>query len=298
MKKLLLSTAALVALSGYTSAQEVTGGLTLSFGNVQSDNGGLDMQSLGMDGRAAVKFDNGVTIGGQVGKIDTEVDGTSMSLGGEFWSVEGDYSFSNGLRIGGFAERLTASMEPIPFSLILKTNGITVGYGNETLDVEAFVGRTSVDPSISGIEAANRGVLVKYTGLPGTEVSASVIRADIEGFGGSGDITVVGAAATHALNEAAMLFGGYSKADTGLLGDMDSLGIGVAYDLTERTGFGSTVSLELARTDMGEGSADTVRIGWTIPLGKAGPALPMNSVADAVLNPRHGAFNAALTAAY
>ncbi|MCC6519054.1 MAG: hypothetical protein IT543_09420, partial [Tabrizicola sp.] len=52
-------------------------------------------------------------------------------------------------------------------------------------------------------------------------------------------------------------------------------------------------------TDFGTGTdLDAVRLGLTVPFGAKGPALPMNSVADSILNPRHGAFNAALTSAF
>jgi len=64
------------------------------------------------------------------------------------------------------------------------------------------------------------------------------------------------------------------------------------------TGFSATVSLEAARTDLAPSDIDTLRLGLTLPLGKKGPMLPMNSVADSVLNARHGALNAALTSAF
>lgn len=77
------------------------------------------------------------------------------------------------------------------------------------------------------------------------------------------------------------------------------MGIGLGYDLGAKAGFSATVSLEVAKTDFGTGSdMDAVRLGLTVPFGAKGPALPMNSVADSILNPRHGAFNAAMTSAF
>ena len=100
--------------------------------------------------------------------------------------------------------------------------------------------------------------------------------------------------------DAFIVYGGISKADFFISGaNFDTTGLGIGYDLGAKTGFSATVSLEVANTDFGTGTdLDAVRLGLTVPFGAKGPALPMNSVADSILNPRHGAFNAALTSAF
>lgn len=302
MKKLTLLALSVAVVPGFVSAETatVTGGLTLSYGEIDSGFGGDDIKAKGLDGRMKVDFGNGATAGVQVGKIDMPISGTPVSLEGEFIALEGAYRFGSGVRIGGFADRLTMGADLSPIDITLKTNGFLLGYEGQGFDVEAFVGNTSISPPILPVDIENVGVSTTYTGMTGLALGATWLRAELSAGGASENIDFSGVAASYVFNESFIVFGGISQADFFITtAELDTMGLGFGYDLGAATGFASTVSLEVARTDQGSSSdIDTVRLGLTVPLGSKGPALPMNSVADSILNPRHGAFNAALTAAF
>lgn len=162
------------------------------------------------------------------------------------------------------------------------------------------MGNTSISPPVLPVDIDNLGIAMSYTGQPGLEAGATWLRAELSSGGVSENIDFKGVAASYVFKDAFIVYGGMSKADFFLGGsDLDTMGLGLGYDLGATTGFSATVSLELARTDFGTGTdLDAVRLGLTVPFGAKGPALPMNSVADSILNPRHGAFNAALTSAF
>ena len=301
MKKTALLALALAVVPGLAAAEiTVTGGATLTYGKLDGAFGPGDMKEKGIDGRMKLDFGNGILFGVQVGKIDMPVSGTPVSLQGEFIALDAAYRFANGMRVGAYADRLTMGIDLSPVDLTLKTNGLSLGYDGQGFDVEAFVGKTSVSPPIGTIDIKNKGVAVSYTGQPGLEAGAAWLRADLSSGGVSQNIDFKGVAASYVFKDAFIVYGGISKADFFISGaNFDSTGLGIGYDLGAKTGFSATVSLEVAKTDFGFGSdMDAVRLGLTVPFGAKGPALPMNSVADSILNPRHGAFNAALTSAF
>lgn len=302
MKRKTLLALSLAVAPGLASAQSVTvsGGLTLSYGEIDGGFGASDIKARGLDGRMKVDFGNGATVGMQVGKIDMPIPGTPVSLEGEFIALNGVYRFGSGVRIGGYVDRLTMGVDLSSIDITLKTNGFSLGYEGQGFDVEAFIGNTSISPPILPVDIDNLGVAASYTGMPGLELGATWLRADLSAGGTSENIDFSGVAASYVFNQSFIVFGGISQADFFIASaELDTMGLGLGYDLGAATGFSATMSLELARTDLGTSSdIDTVRLGLTVPLGSKGPALPMNSVADSILNPRHGAFNAALTSAF
>jgi hypothetical protein len=301
MKNKALLTLALAVVPALASAEiTVTGGATLTYGKLDGAFGPNDVKEKGLDGRMKLDFGNGILFGVQVGMIDMPVSGTPISLEGEFIALDAAYRFANGMRVGAYADRLTMGIDLSPIDLTLKTSGLSVGYEGQGFDVEAFVGNTSISPPVLPVDIDNLGVAVSYTGQPGLEAGATWLRAELSNGGASENIDFKGVAASYVFKDAFIVYGGMSKADFFLAGsDLDTMGLGLGYDLGAATGFSATVSLELARTDFGTGTdLDAVRLGLTVPFGAKGPALPMNSVADSILNPRHGAFNAALTSAF
>lgn len=301
MKNTALLALALAVVPALASAEiTVTGGATLTYGKLDGAFGPNDVKEKGLDGRMKLDFGNGLLFGVQVGKIDMPVSGTPISLEGEFIALDAAYKFANGMRVGAYADRLTMGIDLSPIDLTLKTSGLSVGYEGQGFDVEAFMGNTSISPPVLPVDIDNLGIAMSYTGQPGLEAGATWLRAELSSGGVSENIDFKGVAASYVFKDAFIVYGGMSKADFFLGGsDLDTMGLGLGYDLGATTGFSATVSLELARTDFGTGTdLDAVRLGLTVPFGAKGPALPMNSVADSILNPRHGAFNAALTSAF
>jgi hypothetical protein len=280
-------------------AESITGGVTLSYTQMSEDSSDID--TTGLDGRLALEMDNGLTFGVDLGHSTMSPDGAPFDLTAEFYSVEVGYRFANGFKAGVFADRLTMGAGAFPVEITLKTDGVSVGYEGNGFETEAFVGQTSVNiPMIlpPGIDIENYGITGHYTGMEGLDVGAAFLRARLSDGAMSEDMDFVGLAATYMVGESLMVFGGASQLDFGPSDGVDSMGLGVSYDLGSKTGFASSVSFEYAQVSLDGTDADVMRLGLTIPLGKSGPVLPMNSVADAVLNARHGAFNAGMTAGF
>lgn len=153
---------------------------------------------------------------------------------------------------------------------------------------------------LPSIDIRNYGINGRYTGMTDLEFGAAFHSAHLSEGGSSLDLDFVGGAATCLINDSLMVFGGYAQLDTSeTFLDLEAPGLGVSSDLGANMGFASSVSLELGRVSNGSGSdLDVVRLGLTVPLGKSGPALPMNSAADTLLNLRRGALNAGMTAGF
>ena len=295
MKRNLLLAVAVSALPAAAMAQDITGGMTLSF--TQQDVGGPDVDTIGLDGRMDIDWGNGFTFGLDAGHSTMSMSGTPIELGAEFVGIDGGYRFANGLKVGAYAERLTLGLNMLPIDLTAKSNGVTLGYEANGLDVEGFVGKSSLSIALP-FDIEDMGVALRYTGKPGLEIGATFQRLEITDGVDSEHLDFAGVAGSYLVSDAIIVFGGFASTDV-LGASVDTMGLGVGYDLGAKTGFSSTLSLELASTDIGAGdNMDTVRLGLSIPLGKKGPMIPINSVADSVLNGRHNALISTLTSAF
>lgn len=223
-------------------------------------------------------FGNGFTFGLEVGASRMSADGAAMDIEGEFVAIGAGYRFANGMKAGLFADRLTFSFGA-PIDITLKTNGLSLGHEGSGFDVEAFVAdtSTSIPP---GFEIGNKGIIAKDNGVAGLELGAAYLRAELSSGGASQDTDFKGIATTYVVNDSHILFGGVAKTDHFGLADIDTTGIGVGYDLGAMTGFSATVSLDAAQTDLATTDIDRARLGVTFPLGRKGPMLPLNSVAE------------------
>jgi hypothetical protein len=197
-----------------------------------------------------IAFDNGLSFGLQLGQSETSTDGTSIELEGEFYALDGSYRFANGFKIGAFVERLTIGFDLAPTDVSLDTDGLSLGYEANGFDVEAFVGTTSMN-LLSFLDVDNYGIAASYTGTPGLEVGGAFLRARLSSGGSSENIDFTGVAATYVVRDSYMVFGGFARSDFFIGDALDSMGVGLGYDLGALAGFSSTVSLELARTDLG-----------------------------------------------
>ncbi len=296
MKKTALLALLISAAPIAAQADSITGGLTLSYTQHSQDS--FDINTTGLDGRLAIDMDNGLRFGFDIGHSTMSQDGVPFDVNAEFYSLEASYGFGGGMRAGVFADRLTFGAGIAPIDITLSTNGLTFGYEGSGFEAEAFFGKTSLNVPLP-FDIKNYGITGHYTGMEGLDVGAAFLRATLSQGSNSVDMDFKGVAATYLATPAIMVFGGVGTLDMANSGSgIDSFGLGVSYDLGAKMGFASSVSIELGRTSQGSSDANVVRLGLTIPLGKPGPVLPMNSVADAILHPRHGAFNAGITAGF
>lgn len=283
-------------------AQEMSGAVTLGFGDHEVSDIDQGLSTASLDGRMNMVFANGMTFGVNAGYLDLGIDGAPIDINATFVGLDVGYKMASGLSFGAYAEQLTADAG-IGIDLSLKSMGAKAGYQTGHLDFGAFVGRTSVSPDITGIEADTFGVSAKYAAMESLTLGGSFQRASLSAGGSEEvDVDLIGVAGTYDVTGQFSLFGGVSRTtiDEADL-DITTMGLGLGYNL-DLGGVSSTVSLELARTDLsafgGSTDLDTVRLGFTVPLGGAGTEAPLNSVADSIFNPRHGAVNAALTGAF
>lgn len=303
MKRALALCLLTISAPALAVAQDMSGAVTLGFGdhNISDIDQGLSTSSL--DGRVNLSFANGMTLGVNAGYLDLGIDGVPFDITATFVGLDVGYKMASGLSFGAYAEQLSANVGPVPFDLSLKSIGGKVGYETGNLELGAHLGRTSVSPDIAEIEADTLGLSAKYAAMPNLVLGGTFQRASISAGGGPEvDVDLIGLAGAYDINEQFSLFGGVSRTSIDLAdADITTMGLGLGYNL-DLGGVASTVSVELARTDlsaMGGGTdLDTVRLGLTLPLGGKGTEAPLNSVADSIFNPRHGAVNAALTGAF
>lgn len=305
MKRSLALVLLTVSAPSLATAQELSGGVTLGFGDHSLSDFDQDLSTASLDGRVDLAFDNGMTFGVSAGYIDVGIDGQPIGLDATFVGLEVGYKMSNGLSFGAYAEQLNAQVSILPIDLALKSIGAKVGYTTGNLELGMNLGRTSTSPDIGflgGIDIDNFGLSAKYRPMDNLAIAGAFQRATLDNGMMEADIDLIGLAATYDINEQFSLFGGVSRTSQDDLDlDVTTMGLGVGYNM-DLGGVASTLSLELARTDlsaMGDSTdLDTVRLGWTVPLGGKGTEAPLNSVADSIFNPRHGAVNTALTGAF
>ena len=282
-------------------AQDISGGVTLGFGQHSVDVVDQDLSTATLDGRVDFAFANGMTFGVEAGYIDLGVDGFPVDISGTNVELDVGYKLASGLSFGAYAGQ-TSINAGIGVDISLKSIGAEVGYATGAWDLGLSLGRTSTSPDL-GLDIDNLGLTVKYAAMPNLDIGGTFLRANLSAGGTDLDVDLIGLAAAYDINDQFSLFGGVSRTSQDDLDlDVTTMGLGVGYDLSQMTGMASVVSLELARTDLsvtgGSADLDTVRIGLTLPLGGKGTEAPLNSVADSIFNPRHGAVNAALTGAF
>jgi predicted porin len=300
MKRCLALLLVTISTPSLVAAQDLSGGVTLGFGEHDFADQGLSTATL--DGRVGFAFANGVTFGVDAGYMDLGIDGAPIDLTANFVGLNLGYRFSNGMSAGVYVEQLTGSISLVPIDISLKSIGAEFGYAMTNLEFGAHIGRSSTSPDL-GIDIDNIGLTAKYTPMENLDIAGAFLRATLSSGGTDIDIDMIGMAAAYDVNEQFSVFGGLSRTSIGDVDvDFTTMGLGVGYDLSQMTGLATVVSLEVARTEISLGGSsedlDTVRLGLTFPLGGKGSEAPLNSVADSIFNPRHGAVNAALTGTF
>ncbi|WP_135450337.1 porin [Tabrizicola caldifontis] len=304
--KLFLCLAAISAPT-LTAAQDISfsGAATLGLGFHDLSDISQDIRTNSLEGRLDFTFESGFTFGVDAGHVGVKIDDVPFDLSADFVGLRGGYGFASGMSLGLYHEQLNAGADILPIDISLKSTGVTAGYQMEGLEFGAFVGQSKTSPSLSpDIDFEDFGFTAKYSAVAGLTLGAAFLRTTIDTPGIDIDLDFAGLAASYSVSDQISVFGGVSKTSLDLIeADATTMGLGLGYALPEMGGVNSTVSLELARTDLSVlgtdvGNMDTIRLGLTIPLGSKGTEAPLNSVADSVFNPRHSAINAGLTSAF
>ena len=248
MKRTLAALFVTISTPGLVAAQDISGGVTLGYGNHDIAGQGLNTTSL--DGRAMLAFANGMTLGVSAGYLDLGIDGAPFDITANFVGLDAGYNFGNGISAGVYVEQLTGSVSALPIDLTLKSIGAEVGYTTGNLQFGAHVGRTSTSPDIN-IDIDNVGLTAKYTPMENLDLGAAFLRATLSSGGNEIDVDMLGLAAAYDVTAQVSVFGGVSRTSiSNVDADITTMGLGVGYDLSSMTGLASVVSLEVARTEL------------------------------------------------
>lgn len=291
-------------------AQDISGGATLGYGFSDISDIEQDLDSLTFDGRVTVAVGNGVSFGADLSAARVDIDDVPDTINGSVIGAHAAYGFANGVSVGVYAEEAKISSDILSSGGIgidpsITSYGMMASYKFANGEVGGFFGRSETNPSIDLIDVRDFGLSGTYAPMENLTLAGAFIRTTVENPIEDVDADFIGLAAAYDLNDTWTLFGGYANTSAefaGIDGDIDTFGIGASYDLTSMMTVKSYVSLELARTDLsinGSGAdLDTVRLGLSFPFGAEGSNVPMNSVADAIMNPRHSTVSQTILTAF
>lgn len=125
MKNVMYTLILVMPLPGLAVAQEISGGVTLGFGEHDVSEFSQGLSTKGLDGRLKMAFENGITFGVSAGYIDVGIDDVPFDFNGDFIGLDLGYRFSNGLGIGAYVEELTLGTDLLPIDLSLRSVGLT-----------------------------------------------------------------------------------------------------------------------------------------------------------------------------
>jgi hypothetical protein len=303
MNKSILAAACLVAMPFAAAAQDISGGITLGYGNTNVQGSSTDLNQLTFDGRVKADLGNGLTLGARGDSVQLSASGTSGSINGTLLGVDGSYKLANGVSFGAYAEQAQLSFSGGGGTLTGNSYGLTAGYASNGLSLDGFVGRTDTNIFGSGVDMTTIGLGAKYQAAPNLTIGGSLARTRLSSGGTNVDLTAIGVAAAYEINQEVGVFGGITQTSLDLASlDLTTFGLGVSYNMAKMTNFPAVASFVLARStvDLGGGSGhlDTIRLGLTIPLGTAGNKVPMNSVADSIFSPSHSVISSAVLSTF
>ncbi len=290
---------ALLTVPGAAQAQDISGAATLGYGNGSISDRGGDMDSFTLDGRGLIAFQNGFNLGLDGSFAHADPDG-SGDIGVTDVGVVLEYATFGGAVFGGYVDYADLDGNGFfNFDGGLTSYGLTGGYNGQLLQVEANVGWAEVSIARFGPDDKWRdyGVNVAYTPTENTKIAGHWQLSDVSTRFVNTNLYSIGIGASHDFGAGFIGFGGVSRVDYDALAvDATSYGLGVGYDLSQVSRLPAQVSLELARTNLdaggiGDADVDTVRVGFTMPLGNRAKSAPLNSLADSVMTPRHNAVS-------
>ena len=299
------------------SAQDFSGAVTLGYSHRSLDVvPGFELKSnaLTLDGQIDFKLDSGLTFGARYNSFNLNLANLPIDLKGNLIGLNVGYDVSENFSAGVFLEQSQIGADIGPMSISdaagLQTMGIEGSYSTGNLEFGAFVAKSDITGALGGligaggvsVDVTSFGLSAKYEANSDLLVGGTFMRTSADIGGPSYDIDYIGIAAVYGLNDTVNLFGGLSQTrQSDLEAKINTIAIGGSYDLSATAGFPLVASLELARTDLKVGllpglepKSNSIRLGLTMPLGKGSVKAPLNSTADAILNPSHDVLSQTL----
>ncbi|MDQ2065752.1 hypothetical protein Q9295_05170 [Xinfangfangia sp. CPCC 101601] len=294
-------------------AQDYSGALTLGYSETGWDSVySVPTKTVTFDGRIKFAFENGLTFGARFNKLDKEDGYSETSTPGDLKSFDLGYTFSNNMKAAAFYESFSLDYEDEgdvekDYST-MDTTGIEIGYEADGIDVAVFAAKSKMGGPGGDVGSdyslRSSGIRASYSIGEKLTIGVSVVKTDWDIFGSDlKQMTTKGIAAVYSATDKINIFAGLVEL-TGAESIMwrtdtyqdRTISLGASYDLTDNIGVPMIASLELARSSSSVHSGygtEAVRFGLSIPLGKGKIKAPLNSTADAILNPSRSAFSQA-----
>lgn len=290
-----------IVSGGVGLAQEFSGAATLGYGNASVSDGGGDITTFTLDGAGFVDFQNGFELGFNGSFKSADADGPGNDLDGTDLGLDLSSRLPSGFMLGGYVDfiDLDVSLPGGGFTANadVTSYGLKTGYVTDQIEAEFHIGLSETSPSLpSGVDWTDYGANLRYDISDRTSVGGHLLRTEISGPGGTGDVNSVGLGGEHGFGIGWTAFGGVNWIELdGANSDITTVGLGLGYDLATVTSLPAQLSLELARSNLdtgaGDADVDTVRLGVTIPLGGYKSGAPLNSVSRSTTKPRHNALS-------
>jgi hypothetical protein len=300
MKSILISTAALaIALPAMVAAQALNGTATVGYG-YNDVMGGANIHTPSIDGRFDYDTGNGLHFGGDISGLRGSANSLTGKVSALVGGLNGSYRFSNGFNVGAYGESASVNVTGMAGDRSVNSIGLMGGYDVETAKVSAFFGNSKTRPSLpAGAKMRDYGIMGRFSASDQFTVGGSLVRSTISGGGASADLDFAGIAGAYRMGQSVTVFGGLTDSNLNTLGSVTTFGLGASFDLSTHMSEGTNVSVEIARSNVtGAGHMNTLRVGLSVPIGSSSNSVPLNSVADTAMNPRHNALSSAILSAF
>jgi hypothetical protein len=300
MKSILISAVVLAAaLPTVVAAQTLDGSATVGYGysNVM---GGANIHTPSIDGRFDYDTGTGLHYGVDISGFRGTVNGLNGKVSAFTGGLNAGYKFSNGLNVGAYGESASVDVTGLGGDRTAHSIGLTGGYDVETAKISGFIGRTKTNPSLpAGTDVKDYGIAGRVSASDQVTIGGSLVRSTVSNGGASADLDFVGLGGAFKVDPSWTLFGGLTDSNLSSLGSVTTFGLGASFDLSNAMREGTNVSVEIARSNVtGTGHMNTLRIGLSVPIGVGSNPVPLNSVADAAMSPRHNAITSAVLSGF
>ena len=303
--KALVTTGMIFMLPAMTQAAEWGGMVTLGFSKTDVSGTPVDVTTTTLDFNGVYDFQNGFSMGFDAGLAFGDISNGGPDVDLTYFALNGEYKLQNGVTFGGYFERGSVDDGGVLIgNSSIRSYGLTVGYETDQLDTEVYFGKSETSPSLpAGVDIKDYGVRVGYQLSPQAFAVGALGRSEISGLGPKLDLDMIALGGGYAFSNQFSAYGGIQRVSVDVANlDATTFGLGVAYSPSAISNMPMVFSLELARTRLDAGGPttdlDTIRLGVSLPLGKAGGDVPANSVVNNIAKGGHNVLTSGILGAF
>lgn len=273
------------------AAAELSGDITLGFGRTDVQDLETDVNTTYLGFSSDLSLGSNVTAGIDLNFLRASASDFDVDADLQGFGLDLAYGFGNGLSAGIYGQRASLSASADGFDLFgdLSTTslGVMGGYSGQGVDVTAFAGQTSTDPSLpDGWDINDLGLAARFQPTEQVKLGASFIRSTLDTPDGDLTLSSLGIAAGMSLSERWSLFVGANRAELDDFGaDITDVGLGLGYTMPSFPGmlFAEVSRATLGVDGLGDVDLDSLQVGISFPLGGSATRIPNGTVAGGVL---------------